>query len=129
MKDGDTLYDIGCGKGALLAHTISHTKNTHGVGIEINPFAFLLAKIKTRNLPIKIVREDFFHTSLSNATHIYCYLLPSFVKKIEQKIVAECAPGTRIVVCDFGFETLSPIETISLKEHGALTKKLYVYQL
>lgn len=128
-KEGAVVYDIGCGDGSVLKNIISTTKSTRGVGIEIHPLAVLLAKIKTGQLPIHIIQNDMFNIPLRDATHIYCYLLPAFAQKIEQKIISECKSGTRIVTCDFHFTTLVPKEVITLKEHALLSKTLAVYEL
>lgn len=130
LKEKSVVYDIGCGNGEVLRYLITNTPyEVRGVGIELNPFAFYIAKINTKNLPITIKKADALTIPLSEATHVYCYLLPEFIKKIEKKILDECRPGTRIVTCDFHFETIKPVQIIELKRKAFLSKTISLYIL
>lgn len=89
---------------------------------------FLLARIKTRKLPIKIIYGDIFRADIGEATHIYCYLHPTVMNRLEKKIINECKKGTRIVVNDYPFSTLKSQDSISTVIDGnPLSKKIYTY--
>lgn len=130
LHHNSILYDLGCGDGRILAHAIRSTPGARGIGVDYNLFAYFLATFRTRRLPVQIRRTDILTTPISDATHIYCYLLPDFLIKVEAKLLAQCAPGTRVVSCDFSFPTLIPIETIELPTKKSMTvKKLFIYEL
>ena len=130
MRDGDILYDLGCGDGKVLSYCIGRSLTSKGVGIEINIFPYLLAVLCTRSSNIRIRFENIFKTSLHDATHIYLYISPKALVTLETKIQKECKKGTRIVSCDFQFPNLTSDEVITLENTGqVLGKKLYVYTL
>lgn len=130
LKPNDVLYDLGCGNGRVLKAAIKGNPGVKGMGIEYNWFPVALAKLNVHNLPIQIRHESFFDCDLSDAKHIYCYLLPSTLEKLEPHLRASCKPGTRIVTCDFHFPTLIPIQEIVLSTaKKGPGKKLFVYLL
>jgi hypothetical protein len=130
LKPGSMLYDLGCGDARVLKSAIEAEPLARGVGIEINWLVVQMAKRKTKNLPIQIKRSDMYAEDLSSATHLFCYLFPSMLKKLEPQLQAQCRPGTRIVTCDFTFPNLVPEQTITLQAKKRQTcEKLYVYAL
>lgn len=130
LREGSVLYDLGCGDGLILGKAINNTPGAKGVGIEKGIVPFLLAKFKTRKLPIKILCGDIFLSDLSEATHIYCYLHFSVMDKLEKKIRNECKKGIRIVVNDYPFKTLRPQKSIPMQKDGSpLSSTIYVYTL
>lgn len=130
LTNNSVLYDLGCGDGRVLVAAAVAFPENRGVGVERNWIPWLLARKNTRGLPISIYRENMFSVSLSDATHLYCYLLTTTLSKFEPKIRAECRPGTRIVTCDFSFPTLIPIETRVIPGSvSGLARTLYIYEL
>lgn len=128
LTNNSVLYDLGCGNGNILIEAIKNTPGARGVGVEKGIIPFLLARIKTRKLPIEIIYGDIFQADIGEATHIYCYLHPTVMDRIEQKIVKECKKGTRVVVNDYPFATLKPHGSISTVADGdPLSKKIYTY--
>ena len=72
-----------------------------GVGIEIEPFRFLISKFTVwrigQNKKIKLVRGNFYKEDLSNATVLYVYLVPKTLNRLIPKFKKELKKGTRIV--------------------------------
>ncbi len=130
LAPGSILYDLGCGDARVLRAAISSVNDARAVGIDYDWFPIILAKLKTVNLPIEIRKGDIYNTDLSGATHIYCYLLPEMVAKLEPLICSQCRPGTRIVSCDFRFPNLVPLSDVPLSNNGWQTgMRLFVYIL
>ena len=130
LKNDSVLYDLGCGDGRILVKAIENNPGAKGVGVEKGIVPFLIALIKTRKLPIAIVYGDIFHIDLSPATHIYCYLHHSVMKKLEEKIAKECKKGTRIIVNDYPFTGLNMEKKIIVPMDGSpLSRTLYMYTL
>lgn len=130
LLEGSILYDLGCGNGDILKHAVTHTKGVRGVGVENGIIPFLMAKIHTRKLPVVIVRDNFFKTDISSATHMYVYLFTDVLKKLAPKILRECKKGTRVVSCDYEISDWVPIKTIDTAREGdRLGRKLYVYEI
>jgi 16S rRNA A1518/A1519 N6-dimethyltransferase RsmA/KsgA/DIM1 with predicted DNA glycosylase/AP lyase activity len=130
LKNNSVLYDLGCGDGRILTRAIRNTPGARGIGMEKGIIPYLLACMRTRKLPIKIMYKDLFSTDLSGATHIYCYLHHTVMGKVEEKIIDECKKGTRIVVNDYPFTALIAQENIFTQEDGSpLSSKIYTYTL
>jgi hypothetical protein len=55
----------------------------------------------------QFIRKNFFDHSLKPATILYCYLYPPLMRQVGEKILADCNPGTRIVVRDFPIPNLA----------------------
>lgn len=96
----DVIYDLGCGDGTALI-TAAKLKEAHGVGIEIDPSRFLIAKLRVLghglSPKITIKRRDLFKEDISEATVIIVYLIPKALNQLEAKFKKELRPGTRIV--------------------------------
>lgn len=109
IKNRDVVYDLGCGDARFLIAVASKFKGIKCVGYEISPFLYLLAKIKTRRYKnIKIIFGNFFKKDISEADIIFCYLLPSIMKKLEKKILKEIKKSLRVVSQDFSFPNIKP---------------------
>lgn len=130
IRDGSVVYDLGCGDGHVLRSLIvsNPEKKIRGVGIEWSLWPYFLARWKNKRLPISIIRENFFNIRLEDATHIYVFLYPEALAKLEPVILAQCKKGTIIVSCDFMFPTLVPEKVVECT-HGKyqLGRKLAVY--
>ena len=130
LSPNSVLYDLGCGDARVLLKANESFKKIKKIGVEKNSVVYLWAKWLTRNTNTKIYCEDANKTQLKNATHIYLYLLPKIMEKLQSKIINECKPGTRIVSCDFKFTNLTPDEIINLPaSKDKMCNKLYVYTL
>ncbi len=130
MKQGDTLYDLGSGDGRVLEYIIKENPDINGVGVEIAPWPRLFSKLKLRKYGsrIKILNQDFFKTNLTKATHIYTYLYPQVLEKLEPLFDKTLSPGTRVVSCDFKFKNRVPIKIVPVLENKTLSKNFYIYE-
>lgn len=99
IKKEDILYDLGCGDAQVLI-TAAQKFGTSGVGIEIDPLRFLIAKFRVGKLSlegkIKIKRANFFKEDISEATVVIVYLVPATLSKLLPKF-KKLKKGTRIV--------------------------------
>ena len=99
LKKGRLLIELGSGDGRFLREA----RQLYGVscvGLEINPLLIFYAKIliKLQNITnISYIRTDFFSYNLSSADYVYLYLLPNTIKKLKDKLLDECKPGTIII--------------------------------
>ncbi|MEI6144003.1 MAG: methyltransferase domain-containing protein [Candidatus Berkelbacteria bacterium] len=123
LKKGETLLDLGCGRGDALI-IAAHDFGAKAVGYEISPLPFLIAKIKTLKYPkIKVYCRDLqkANDDIKKADVIYLYLLNSVLDKIEDQIFAYCKTNTRIVSLAFKFPKHKPTKIISTKNLGRMT--------
>lgn len=107
VKEGDNVYDMGCGDGRVVTET-SFIKNTKCVGIEWKKDVFFTAKV--RNFIKKgkaiIKNGDMYKLDISDADVIFTYLLPHAMDKLENKILTECKNSVVIVSHGFVFKNL-----------------------
>ncbi len=119
----DIVYDLGCGDGTALITTAK--LGAKGVGIEIDPLRYWIAKIRfavnrfSGNL--RTERKNFFDIDLSEATVVFAYLIPKTLARLKPKFLKELKPGTRIVT--FVYKIDLPLIASDEKN------ELYVYQI
>lgn len=99
VRKGDVVYDLGCGDGRIVI--ASALRGARGVGIDIDPFPLGYARRDARRAGVedrvRFVRGDFFEASLTDATVVMLYLSPEVNARLLPKLLAELAPGSRIV--------------------------------
>lgn len=123
------VYDLGCGNGRAVYYFADKHKDAQIIGYELAPlpyvFAQSIALIKRRS-NARIHFKNFERASLHDATHIYLYLFPEVVAKLEDKIAHEVQSGTKVVLCDFPFPTRAADEKVKVGE-GFTSHTLYSY--
>lgn len=114
---GQVIYELGAGTANFLKAVETKYPETKLVGIEYSLFTFLRAKAKLKALKSKIDlrREDLYQTNLSDASIVYCYLIPTMMPKLSEKIQKECPKGTVVISYIFSIPGLSMRKTIQTK--------------
>jgi SAM-dependent methyltransferase len=105
LKDGEKLYDLGCGLGGVLFYLSERHKNSKFIGIEIAPFPYLFAKLRSlfyQNVRIKF--GDLKRQNLSSAKVVYMFLTPDTHNKLKIKLIRELKPEAKIITACWGFD-------------------------
>lgn len=106
VKPNEIVYDLGCGDGRILV-TAALKYQARAVGIELDPLRWLWCQILIAVLGlrdrVRILYGDFFKQDLSEANVVTCYLLPDTNKRLQDKLLRELKPGTRVVSNTFIF--------------------------
>ena len=123
LQPNEIVYDLGCGDGRVLIMA-ARKFDAKAVGIEVN-FLFylwcqLLISILGLRNRIKIVYGNFFKYNLHDADVVICYLLQETNDKLEEKLIQELKPNTRVVSNNFKFNNLT-------SDNEDTDKKIYVY--
>jgi SAM-dependent methyltransferase len=127
MKPGQVLYDLGCGDGRVL-RAAAKRYGVRAVGFEVNPMAWVLARIRTFGLRgVKVKFRDFRRTDLDRADVVFCYLFPDVMKSIVGKLEAELKPGARVASANFPISSWQP-EAIVRPGTGRHADPIYFYQ-
>ena len=86
IKPDQKLYDIGAGDGRFL-HYAEKLYGANAVGFEIDPFVYMIARLKQIFFRWKgrIIRGNFQNHSLEDADVVICYMLPKTLKKYQKK--------------------------------------------
>lgn len=129
LPAGSVVYDLGCGDGRVLRAIHKRNPEAQLVGIELQLFPYLLARLRCSGVA-RIIRGDIFAQDLSAATHLYAYLYYDVLDRLLPKLERELQPGTRLYSLDFAFSHRTPFETITLRSRapGKLGSILYVYE-
>jgi ribosomal protein L11 methylase PrmA len=106
VKPGELVYDLGCGDGRIVVTAVLKYK-ARAVGIELDPLRWLWCQVLITVLglrdQVRIIYGDFFKHDLSEADIVTCYLLPDTNKRLQDKLLWELKPGTRVVSNTFIF--------------------------
>lgn len=106
----DIVYDIGCGDGRLVFSSAPFAKKAIGyeLSIPLYLFAKFLSLFKSSKAEIRY--GNMWKQNFSDADVIFCYLLPSSMKKFYGQIWPTLKPGTRIVSNSFQIHSIKPIK-------------------
>jgi SAM-dependent methyltransferase len=103
LKKGQTLLELGCGDGRVLRAAAK--QGIYGVGYELNPIMFMVAKLVTfryRKL-VTVYYGNFWAKKWPPADGIYVFLLDKYMENLHKKINQE--RGSKPVkVVSFAFE-------------------------
>ncbi|KKQ35576.1 MAG: hypothetical protein US51_C0002G0009 [Microgenomates group bacterium GW2011_GWA2_37_6] len=112
----DIVYELGSGSAMALIVAASEF-GAKGVGIEIEPFRFLLSKLTVRryglNKNIKLKRGNFYKEDLSSATVLYLYLVPQTLNRLIPKFKKELKKGTPVI--SYKYEMNLPLKKFDRK--------------
>ena len=112
VKEGETVYDLGCGDGRIVIAAVKDFKAKKGLGIDFSPerlkdcdVAVKEAKLtesQTKALTfkqgdvLKMKPEDFKDVDV-----VTLYLLPSVNRELKPVLLKGLKPGARVVSHDF----------------------------
>ncbi|MBI5135604.1 hypothetical protein HZA86_05235 [Candidatus Uhrbacteria bacterium] len=102
IHPGQTVVDLGCGDGKLLAAVVA--QGGIAIGFEIALLPYLIAKIRGRILPEAqrqryfVYYKDFWSADLSSADVVFAYLLPRVHQRLRKKLETSLKPGTRVII-------------------------------
>jgi len=111
VKPGDTIIDLGSGDGRVVI-TAARERGARGFGVEIDPQLVNVSNENARRAGVadraKFLKQDLFDTDLHKADVLTLYLLPDVNTKLRPKILAELAPGARVVSHDYDMGDWKP---------------------
>jgi tRNA G37 N-methylase Trm5 len=120
VKKTDVLYDLGSGDGRIVV-TAAKKYGARAIGYDLNPERIQEATDNAKQAgvtgQVEFRQKDLFTATLSEASVVTLYLLPSVNLKLRPKLFAECKPGTRVVSHDFDMGDWQPDKTIDLDGH------------
>jgi hypothetical protein len=103
----DFVVDLGSGDGRLVLTAVTRFKAKGGFGVDIEAPLVADANDRARRDgvadKVKFYVRDLFDTKVGEASVVTLYLLPTSVPKLEPKLLAELAPGSRVVSHDYPF--------------------------
>lgn len=130
VRDGDVVYDLGCGDGRLVIAAARRAGGVSGVGIDIDPDRVAEARAAAAAAGVadrvEVRQADLFDADLRPASVVLMFLLPS----VNERLVPEfdrMRPGTRIVSHNFRIPGIKPAETRTVRASDHLDHPVYLY--
>ena len=134
LKPGELFYDLGAGDGGPVIIAAKEF-GARCVGVELREDLARRAirRIKELGLQdrIKIINDDLFNVSLTDADVVYLYLTTSANEKVRPKLEAELKKGARVVSHDYKITGWEPAKVEKFCENPRLgfpSHTLYLYR-
>ena len=125
VSSTDLVYDLGCGDGRIITEAASRY-GARAVGIEADPLRFIWSRMEIRAKGlgdrVRVVRGNFFHEDLREATVVTMFLQQGTNQRLKEKLLTELRPGTRVITYTWTFEGWHPIK------HNP-SSQVYVYEI
>lgn len=116
VKQGDVVYDLGCGDGRFLV--AAARRGAVGVGFDLNQnlveWAAANALAERVNERVSFEARDLFTADLGAASVVTLYLLPALNLKLRPKLWKELAVGARVVSNAFDMGDWAPDRTFDV---------------
>jgi precorrin-6B methylase 2 len=126
----DVFYELGCGDGRVICELAKKHLSVSFVGVELLYSAYLLAMWRVKRLGLRNVEirhGDMYKQDLSNATHVFLWIFPNMMKKLETVFEKLHTPLT-VLSMDFKFPVKQPDKCIDVNYmRRNYAQKLYIY--
>lgn len=127
VKEGDVVYDLGCGDGRIAIAAVRDFKAKKGMGLDIDPARLKDCETNMKKLPaetqkkltfkegnvLKMTEKDFEGVDV-----VTLYLLPDINLKIRPVLLKGLKPGARVVSHDFDMDEWKPEKKITVEDDG-----------
>jgi SAM-dependent methyltransferase len=132
LSEDDVIYDLGSGNGKVV-FMLERLTGARTVGFETTLWTHWYALAKQlfynvgnkRRSRARFVLGNFFKHDWSGASVVYCYLYPPLMRQVGDKVLAECKPGTRVIVRDFPIPNLPQVGHF----HTYGRHEIFIYQV
>ena len=129
IKEGELVYDLGCGDGRFLFLAAKHHPSAKFIGFEISILPFLLAwagKIfSSDGGRVRVKFSNFYKADFTSVDVVYCFLMPRVMPKLERIISAKMKPGSRLVSYSFRLPNRQPAQVFRQNEKSL---PIYLYR-
>ena len=125
VNQDTTSLDLGSGDGRVV-RAFAKAGVKKAIGLELNPIIFVFSKllsfinpsISTKSTEIKF--KNIWDYNLKEVDVLTIFFVPTFMDKLEEKILAEMKEGSKIISYRYECKKLKQIKNIS---------KLYLYKI
>jgi hypothetical protein len=126
MKRQALLVDLGCGDGRILVEA-QKRYGVRALGFEVNPLAYLFAKIRTMGRRgVEVRWQNFWKSDFKEADVVFCYLFPDVMKDLGAKLRSELPKGARVASCNFPIPGWHPSQVVH-PESDRHNDPIYIY--
>lgn len=131
LKEGEILYDLGCGDGRIII-TAATQFGANAVGVELDEGRYRktldrISELKLEN-KVKLIHGNLLKVDLSSADVVTLYLLTSANEKVKPNLEKHLRKGTRVVSHDFEIPGWRPVRIEEVSENYGFSHTLYLYE-
>lgn len=131
IKQGETVYDLGCGDGRILI-TAAQRFKAKGIGVELSESLVRTTtdKVKQLNLQdqIKVMHANLLDVPLNSADVVVIYLETLSNEKLRPNLERDLKPGSRVVSHDFEVRGWKPSRVEKIHSHRR-SHTIYLYEM
>jgi uncharacterized protein (TIGR03000 family) len=139
VKEGDTVYDLGCGDGRIVIAAVKDFKAKKGIGIDYNPERVEDSKKAARKAGsdvekklefkqgdvLKMTEKDFEGVDV-----VTLYLLPEVNLRLKPVLLKGLKPGARVVSHDFHMgDDWKPEKTVQVTDDNGTEHTVYLWTI
>jgi hypothetical protein len=119
---GDYLIDLGSGDGRIVITAALRGAMGHGVELDRELVAVARRKARAAEVgdSVTFLQGDIFEADLSHASVVTMYLMPEVNLQLRPKLLAELAPGTRVLSNSFDMGTWRPDRHVEARTSGGI---------
>lgn len=115
LKRGDTVYDLGSGFGRALIF-FAKEQDVSAIGAEIDPVRKFITLWSARRERVStrviVLRKNLLDVDLRSANKVFFFLSPLLMRRLQEKLGREMAPGSLVVSVEHRFPEWKPAQTI-----------------
>ena len=112
LRNDDVVIDLGSGDGRIVLTAAKANSNLRGWGVDIDEKLVRASNAEAKKLGmadrVQFYQRDVFDADLRGATVITMWMWPEMQRMLRTKILAEAAPGTRVLTNIWGMGTWAP---------------------
>jgi tRNA G37 N-methylase Trm5 len=132
VKQGDVVYDLGCGDGRLVI-TAAKKYGATGVGVDIDPERIAESKANAKKEGVEgrveFRLQDALTVDVSPASVVTLYLLSSSNMKLRPILTRQLKAGARIVSHQFSMGDWQPEKVDTFTDSNGSTRTLYLWRV
>ncbi len=141
VKEGDTVYDLGCGDGRIVITAVKEFKAKRGLGIDFNPERLkdCEARMKEEKLTAEQTKKLTFkqgdvlkmtEADFKGVDVVTLYLLPDVNRRLKPVLQKGLKPGARVVSHDFDMgEDWKEDKKEEVKSERSYTHTIYLWTI
>jgi uncharacterized protein (TIGR03000 family) len=134
VKEGDVVWDLGCGDGRIVIDAVKKNKAKHGFGLDIDPDRIKEANENAKKAGVQDkvefkVGNVFDVTSVADADVVCLYLLPEINLRLRPMLQRTLKPGARLVSHDFDMGDWKPNQTAEVTDSESFDHTVYLWTI
>ena len=134
VKEGDVVYDLGCGDGRIVVTAVKQFKARRGVGIDLDPQRVKESVENAKQAGVSAKTEfregDVLKLeSVADADVVTLYLYPTVNRKLEPMLRKTLKPGSRVVSHDFKIGDWAADRTERVRDERGNDHVLYLWTM